>query len=105
MIWFNLLNDENHMMDFNLGHWIPVIIGLGIFLLALIVIVYIVIQSTRSARKINQMNSQILKRNKNKSDLNINGEENEQNVVFCYYCGYKLQEDKSRYCPRCGTKV
>ena len=94
-----------HMMDWNLGHWIPMIFGLGIVLLASIVIIYMVIQNTRTNNEKNQMTIQLPKSNKH--ELNAYGieEENSEKANFCYRCGEKLDGEQSNYCPKCGSKV
>lgn len=93
------------MMDWDFPHWIPMIIGWSILILALIIIVYIVIQSAQKTKKVNQKNIQELERSKNKLEEYNNSGDNLQKANFCHNCGYKLEEKSSKYCPRCGAKI
>jgi len=93
------------MMDWDLGHWIPMIFGWGIVLLAAIVIIYMVILSTRTKNEKNQMTNQVLKSNKDELDAYGDDEENSEKANFCYSCGEKLDGKQLKYCPRCGSKI
>ncbi len=93
------------MMDWDFSHWIPMIIGWSILLLALIIIVYIVIQRAQRTKKMNQINVQELKGTKNKLEEYKDSGDNLQKANFCHNCGYKLEEKNSNYCLRCGIKI
>lgn len=97
--------DGYHMMDWDLGHWIPMIFGWGIILLAVIVIIYLIIQSTHEPNEMNQMTPQGSKSKWNESKAYSNEEENIEKAIFCYSCGEKLDGRDVEYCPKCGTKI
>jgi len=105
MIFHDSVYDGYHMMGWDLGHWIPMIIGWGIVLLAAIVILYMIIQSTRGTNEKNQMNIQVPKSKNNELKTYDYKEENFEKANFCYRCGEKLDGKQLIYCPNCGSKI
>ena len=105
MIFHESVYDGYHMMDWDLGHWIPMIFGWGIVLLAAIIILYMIIQSTRGTNEMNQTTIQEPKSKRNESKAYDNEEENIEKIIFCYSCGEKLDGRQIEYCPKCGTKI
>ncbi len=105
MIFHDSVYDGYHMMDWDLGYWIPMIIGWGIVLLAAIVILYIVIQSVRSFNEKNQMTIQVPNSKENELKAYDNEEENFEKANFCYKCGEKLDWNYFQYCPNCGIEI
>jgi uncharacterized paraquat-inducible protein A len=97
--------DEFHMMDWDLGHWIPMIFGWGIFLLAAIVILYMIIQFSFKANEKNQMKILVPKGKNNELKAHDHDKENFEKPSFCYSCGEKLDRRELEYCPKCGTKI
>jgi len=81
------------------------IFGWGFVILAAIIIIYIVIQRTRSINESNQIPSKVMMSNKDELNANNDGEENSEKANFCYTCGDKLDGNQLKYCPRCGSKV
>ena len=104
MIFHGSIFEGHHMMDWELGHLIPMIFGWGIFVLAAVVILYVIIQNTRTK----QRNQTIFQEPINKrveSGIYKKVEEPSSKTIFCYNCGEKLDGSQSFYCPICGTKI
>jgi hypothetical protein len=94
----------HYMMDWDFNHWIPMILGGITVLLALIVILYIIIQSNQ---KTNEQELIIAQEEMNKQDeskVEYKGKDDLEDIQFCFNCGTKLDDKQLRYCPTCGVK-
>jgi len=95
----------HHMMEWDLGHWIPMIFGWGIILLVVIIILYLIIKTNLCINKENQMNIQGAKSKRNEFQSNDYLKDISENANFCYHCGEKLDHNQSNYCPKCGIII
>lgn len=108
MIFHDSVIDGHHMMDWDMSHWIPMIFGWGIVLLAIFILLYFVIQSTLSIKSKGQMNIPIQKSKKKEVEAfkDLQYEQTNEKSNFCYSCGGKLDRNINiEYCPNCGVKV
>jgi len=93
------------MMDWDLGHWFGMVFGWGFVILAAVIILYMIIQSTRVNYNKNQVSNNFSQENI-ENTMGDNSERNEsEKPIFCYSCGEKLEGEELYYCPSCGTKI
>lgn len=95
----------HHMMDWDLAQMIPMIFGGITIIIAIIVILYIIIESNRSSYKISQLNTQTPIGNHHNLKRVDYREDKSEEINFCFNCGVKLDREQLQYCPSCGTKL
>jgi uncharacterized paraquat-inducible protein A len=106
MIFHENIFDGHHMMNWDLGNWFFMIFGWGIIISAILVILYMIIQSSTK----NQHNKIVSEKIDNvgvynKPDVNRVSEDTSELINFCYNCGERLIGDSTQFCPRCGVKL
>jgi len=109
MIFDSGIGFGHHMMDWNLGNWIFIILGGGIILLITILLIILLIS------KSNHKSSQDAIQKQDQSKINEDlqkakiskdiGEFKTQKANFCHTCGKKLDNGPPIYCPYCGVKI
>ncbi|MFX1479720.1 MAG: hypothetical protein ACFFCI_16480 [Promethearchaeota archaeon] len=104
MISYESVFDSHHMMDWDLGHWIPMIFGWGFIILAVIIIFYFIIRSFNGSGK-NQVITQKPKNTINHFKTFEIDDENLKNINYCSRCGEKIDGEPLNYCPKCGSKI
>ncbi len=95
----------HHMMDWDLTQMIPMIFGGITIIIAIIVILYIILQSTRRANEKSQMIIQAPMSKQNELNIYEKDKDDSEDINFCFNCGTKLYRNQLRYCPNCGTKL
>lgn len=110
MIFDSGIGFEHHMMDWNPGNWIFIILVGGIILLITIILISLLI--SKSNHKFSQDSIQKQDQSKINKDLFQKpqiakdiGEFKSQKANFCHTCGKKLDNGAPRYCPYCGVKI
>jgi len=102
MILDNGDNLTHHMMmDWELGNWIYIILGLGIILLIVLILGFIFLYNNRKNIS-NHKDLQNTVQNQRENEINDN---NFQKVNFCYNCGKKLDDNQSKFCLFCGERI
>ncbi len=89
------------MMDWELGNWIYIILGLGIILLILLILGFIFLYNNRKSMS----NHKYIQNNVQKQRENEISDNTFQKVNFCYNCGRKLDDSQSKYCSFCGIQI
>ncbi|MFX0105794.1 MAG: hypothetical protein ACFE75_09905 [Candidatus Hodarchaeota archaeon] len=110
MIFDDGFDSGHHMMDWDFGNWIFIILGAGIILLITIILVFVLISKSIN----NASQDAIQKQEQGKTNKNFFQEPKlskdireykTQKANFCHTCGKKLDNGTSKYCPYCGVKI
>ena len=110
MIFDNRIEFGHHMMEWDHGNWIFIILGAGIILLITIILIFLLISKPnhKSSQDVIQkqgqgkINEDFFQEPKLSKDV---GEFKSQKANFCHTCGEKLDNGTSTYCPYCGVKI
>jgi uncharacterized membrane protein len=89
---------DEPMMGWGPYMWFYMILGLFIFLIIVIILIYLVNRGTRK-------NKELLKSNRESIQVGVVEEIQSENPYFCPNCGEKLEDNALRYCPSCGSAI
>ena len=97
---FDQLDDrmDEPMMGWGSYMWFYMILGLCIFLLIVIILIYLLVRGTRG-------NKDLAKSNQKSIQVGVDEEIQSEKPYFCPSCGEKLEDKALIYCPSCGSEI
>ena len=102
------VNDSNQTTDGNakISRSTGIIVVVCIALIALVGVLAFVVTHNKKTKKeaLNNDSTASVPPNRSEECENIDGEESEQQRIFCYNCGAPLRSD-SKFCEHCGTQI
>jgi predicted RNA-binding Zn-ribbon protein involved in translation (DUF1610 family) len=105
------------MMDWNWGSnfWFYMILGMGIFFLICIILVYVLIRrrhqydssqvGSRGNHRIEEKVKIQDQSNQKSASAGTVEDINQETTFFCPTCGEKLDDRTLKYCPSCGSEI
>jgi len=105
MIFHDYGYSDHYMMNMEFGNWIYMILGVGVILIAIIVLTYILIHYNTQNDSINHLKNENYKNNEIGSTKTDDKDINLGNANFCHNCGKKLDDNLVKFCPYCGEEI
>ncbi|MFX0188016.1 MAG: zinc ribbon domain-containing protein [Candidatus Hodarchaeota archaeon] len=97
---FDHMNDhmDESMMSWSSYMWFYIILGLFIFFIIAIILIYLVNRGSRKDKEITKLSQESIQDG-------VAEEMQSKNLYFCPNCGETLEDKALRYCPLCGSEI
>ena len=97
------MDDEiNHMMGVGTYSWVYIIIGIVIFLLFVLILLYIL---NYGQSKSNPSWTDKTVVDQKRSNSNEYDDQAKDKAFYCPNCGAKITDKTYSYCPNCGSQI